>query len=427
MTLRVWGIENFGQVAAGDDLAATIALLQPDLCDGDVVVVTSKIVSKAEGRLVSGDRDQAIDSETVRVVAERGNTRIVETRHGFVMAAAGVDASNVPEGTVALLPVDPDASASTIREGLRQLLGVEAAVVVTDTMGRPWRNGLVDVAIGAAGIGVLDDHRGRTDHYGHTLEMTVTAIGDEIASAAELVKGKLGGVPVAVIRGLHYGPDTDGVGARAIVRRADDDMFRSGTQEAKRQAVLDRRTVRSFTPEPVDRAAVVRAVEAAITAPAPHHTTPWRFVLVEERAIRLLDELLDAWISDLRSDGFTEEQIGRRTKRGNVLRGVPLLVVPCMTTAGAAHTYPDTRRATAEREMFLVATGAGIENFLIALAAEGLGSAWVSSTMFRRDVVQRVLDLPPDWEPMGAVAIGRPAEPPLDRATREVEGFVLRR
>jgi len=204
-------------------------------------------------------------------------------------------------------------------------------------------------------------------------------------------------------------------------------MFRLGTQEAKQQAVFDRRTVRSFTADAVDLDAVRRAVAAALTAPAPHHTTPWRFVIVEERATQLLDELLDAWIADLRGDGFTEDQIGRRTKRGNVLRDAPLLVVPCMTTSGGKHAYPDERRATAEREMFLVAMGAGVENFLIALAAEGLGSAWVSSTMFRRDVVRRVLDLPDDWEPMGAVAIGHAAQAPGDRPTRHSEDFTLRR
>jgi len=164
-----------------------------------------------------------------------------------------------------------------------------------------------------------------------------------------------------------------------------------------------------------------------LTAPAPHHTTPWRFVVVEKRATQLLDELLDAWVADLRGDGFTEEQIGRRTRRGNVLRDAPLLVVPCMTTSGGAHAYPDERRATAEREMFLVAMGAGVENFLIALAAEGLGSAWVSSTMFRRDVVRRVLDLPDDWEPMGAVAVGHAAQAPGKRPTRNSEDFTLRR
>jgi len=211
------------------------------------------------------------------------------------------------------------------------------------------------------------------------------------------------------------------------VAHSADDMFRLGTKEAKRLAVLDRRTVRTFTDAPVDREAVMRAIAAALTAPAPHHTTPWRFVIVEDRTTKLLDELLDAWIADLRGDGFTEEQITRRTKRGNVLREAPLLVVPCMTTLNGAHTYPDERRATAEREMFLVAMGAGVENFLIALAAEGLGSGWVSSTMFRRDVVRRVLDLPTDWEPMGAVAIGYAAQLPPERPGRDAADFTLER
>ena len=403
MTLSIWGIEGIGEVVAGADLAAVIAAQQPDLRDGDVVVVTSKIVSKAEGRLVVGDREAAIDSETVRVVAERGRTRIVETSHGFVMAAAGVDASNVPAGVVALLPKDPDASASGIRDGLRARLGVDVAVVITDTMGRPWRNGLVDVAIGAAGISVLEDYRGRLDRIGRTLEMTVTAIADELAAAADLVKGKIDGVPVAVVRGLTYSADTAELGARPVVRRAADDLFRLGTREAKRQAVFDRRTVRSFTAEKVERAAILRAIDAALTAPAPHHSVPWRFVLVDERTGPLLDALLDAWVADL---------------RGDVLRHAPALVVPCLTTTGFAHRYPDERRARAEREMFVVAMGAGVENFLVALAAEGLGSAWVSSTMFRRDVTRRVLELPDDWEPMGAVAIGHAAQPPMARPPR---------
>src|SRR3954447_20234778 len=238
------GIDGMPEVQEGDDIAALIAEAAPDLQDGDVVVVTSKVVSKAEGRMVQLDRQNAIDSETVRLVAERGDTRIVETRHGFVLAAAGVDASNVPAGWVALLPEDPDASARAVRAGLQSCLGIDVAVIVTDTFGRPWRNGLVDVAIGAAGFPVLDDHRGRADAHGHTLEMTVTAVADEVAAAAELVKGKLAGVPVAIVRGLSYGVDPAGAGARPLVRAAEEDMFRLGTDEAKRQAVLDRRTVR---------------------------------------------------------------------------------------------------------------------------------------------------------------------------------------
>jgi coenzyme F420-0:L-glutamate ligase/coenzyme F420-1:gamma-L-glutamate ligase len=424
--LEVRAVEGIGEITEGADLGALIAEAEPDLRDGDVVVVTSKVVSKAEGRVVRGDREAAIDAESVRVVAERGTTRIVETRHGFVLAAAGVDASNVAAGHVALLPVDPDRSAARIRAGLRRHRGVTVAVVVTDTFGRPWRNGLVDVAIGTAGIGVLDDHRGRVDPHGHTLEMTVTAVADEVAAAAELVKGKLGGLPVAIVRGLTYDVDADGAGARPLVRAADEDMFRWGSSEAARRAVLDRRTVREFTDRPVERRALDRALAAAITAPAPHHSTPWRFVVVTSRRDALLDAMRTAWVADLRADGFSEEQIGRRVRRGAVLRGA-LLVVPCLVTTGFAHSYPDDRRATAEREMFLVSVGAAVENLLVALAAEGLGSAWVSSTMFCKPVARDVLELPADWDPMGAVAVGHPATTPVERPARELSAFVLER
>jgi coenzyme F420-0:L-glutamate ligase/coenzyme F420-1:gamma-L-glutamate ligase len=423
--VTIFPVEGLPEITAGAELAGLIADAGPSLADGDILVITSKIVSKAEGRVVQADREQAIDAESVRVVARRGPTRIVETRHGLVLAAAGVDASNTPPGTVVLLPEDPDGSARRLRKALMDRLGVRIGVLITDTLGRPWRAGQTDAAIGAAGVAPLRDYRGTPDTFGVALEVSVAAVADELAGAADLVKGKAAGIPVAVVRGLaDLVTEADGPGAQALIRPAAEDMFRYGSADV----LAARRTVRDFTGDPVDPAAVTRAVAAAITAPAPHHSTPWRFAVLESAAARtaLLDDMLAAWIADLRGDGFTEDQIARRVRRGEPLRRAPLLIVPCLH-AEAAHRYPDDRRNAAEREMFLVAMGAAVQNLLVALAVEGLGSCWVSSTMFCRPVVTKALGLPPGWEPMGAVGVGHPAAPAPDRPPRDPSAFTVTR
>jgi coenzyme F420-0:L-glutamate ligase/coenzyme F420-1:gamma-L-glutamate ligase len=418
-------VPGLPEIPAGADVVALIADAVTDLCDGDILVVTSKIISKAEGQVFSMSREEAIEAETVRVVARRGPTTIAQTRHGFVMAAAGVDESNTAPGTVVLLPADPDGSARQLRKGLRSRTGRTVGVIITDTMGRPWRNGQTDTAIGAAGVMPMRDHRGEPDSFGNILEVTVAAVADEIAAAADLVKGKASQMPVALVRGLaSLVTEADGPGARVLVRPADEDMFRFGSADVP----LARRTIRDFTDAPVDGARVRRAVATALTAPAPHHSEPWRFVLVESAAGRsgLLDAMRDAWVADLRNDGFSEEQITRRVRRGEPLRRAPLIIVPCLVP-DAAHEYPDEKRNRAEEAMFTVSMGAAVQNLLIALAVEGLGSAWISSTLFCQDVAAAALSLPPGWHPMGAIAVGHAAESARPRPPRDPDDFLLTR
>ncbi|GAA0992792.1 coenzyme F420-0:L-glutamate ligase [Subtercola frigoramans] len=238
----VYAVEGIPEVIEGDDVAELIgtAIDASDLVPeaGDILVVTSKIVSKAEGRSVlADDRETAITAETVRVVATRrhpgGVTRIVENRQGIVQAAAGVDSSNTPAGTVLLLPIDPDASARVIATALRSRFGVEVGVVVSDTLGRAWREGQTDAAIGSAGVRVLDDLRGGIDTFGQPLIVTQIAVADELAAAGDLIKGKASGVPVALVRGLsHYVTPSLQTPARALNRTGPGDMFRLGTDEA---------------------------------------------------------------------------------------------------------------------------------------------------------------------------------------------------
>jgi coenzyme F420-0:L-glutamate ligase/coenzyme F420-1:gamma-L-glutamate ligase len=250
MTLTVVAPDGVPEVRRGDDLAAlVIAALSP--VDGDVVLVTSKVVSKAEGRSVPGaDRDAAIEAELAepgaRVVARRGPTTIARTRLGLTLAAAGVDASNVERGSVLLLPLDPDGSARVLRRAVAERTGANIGVVVTDTAGRAWRTGQTDIAIGAAGITELDEHAGRTDGYGNELAVTAPALADELAGAAELAQGKLTGRPFALVRGrgdLVLPPGEDGPGAAALIRVEGEDLFGYGAREA---------VVRALAGQPAD-------------------------------------------------------------------------------------------------------------------------------------------------------------------------------
>lgn len=229
--LSVFAVRGLPEVSPGQDLALLIAT-RAELADGDVVVVTQKIVSKAEGRLVAVEVDdpaarrRLAEAEAVRVLRRRGDLVVTETRHGFVCANSGVDFSNVEAGTAALLPLDPDRSARRLRDGLRRATGREVAVIVSDTFGRAWRRGVTDVAIGCAGIRAVVDLRGSADALGRTLVATEICVVDEVAAAAELAMGKAAAIPVAVVRGVD--PDWFGEGSvrEEVIRPYGEDLFR---------------------------------------------------------------------------------------------------------------------------------------------------------------------------------------------------------
>jgi coenzyme F420-0:L-glutamate ligase/coenzyme F420-1:gamma-L-glutamate ligase len=375
-------VHGIPEVRAGDDVAELITRHAPALRDGDIVVVSSKIVSKAEGRLVpdadraanAAGRLDAVRAETVRVVAERGMTQIVQTRHGFVMAAAGVDASNVPAGSVLLLPSDPDASARAIRRGLSDRLGLELGVVVTDTFGRPWRLGQTDLAIGAAGVQVFDDYRGRTDAHGNELAVTAPAQADELAAAAELVKGKVAQIPVAVIRGLaHLVTTDDGPGVRALVRPAEDDMFRLGSREAGREALRSPLPPQELADSPVDLDAVRRVV-SLVTGDLDTSRSAWAIVEVDEAEVR--KPLLDA--------------VGLPSS-------VPYVALPYLRTQDPV-----------ERTAAVLDIGGIRDRLTLAARVDGLAARWLQAC----DVdLAAVLTLLPesDVEPLGLLAIGLPS------------------
>ncbi len=430
--LQVLALPTPHRFSAGDDVAGVlleaVASAGMALADGDVVAVASKVVALAEDRLVAlpaGDPQDArralARSRAAQVVADAPWVTITRSTLGHVAANDGIDASNVPTGHALLLPEDPDASAARIREAIRDRAGVEVGVLVTDTFGRPWRMGQTDVALGAAGVAVLRDERGGTDLDGRPLEVTVAAVADELAGAADLVRGKADGTPFVLLRG----PDLVGAGTgQDLVRPADEDLFRWGGASAVTEGIAARRTVRAFADRPVPDEVVEAAVRAAVTAPAPHHTRPWRILrLTSDTRHRLLADMAAQWRADLAADGTPDEVVDRRVARSDaVLAGAAELLAPFVTLDGA-HRYPDDRRATAERDMFLLTGGAALGNLQVALAAHGVGAAWISSTIFCPDTVRRSLGLPDDWLPLGLLAVGWPApdlelrpRPPVDLA-----------
>ena len=330
----------------------------------------------------------------MRILRRRGDLIISETRHGFVCANAGVDLSNVDDGWAALLPVDSDRSARRIRDALRATRGVEVGVVVSDTFGRPWRQGLTDVAIGVAGLAAVVDLRGTDDALGRELQVTEVAVADEVAAAAELVMGKSAGVPVAIVRGLDptwfrestspswsaHPPRTSSGDPAARLRRTNShgcrgDATCEGSGVSRVPAFLEaRRSIRAFLDEPVPRDVLDGFIEAACTAPAPHHSRPWRWVIVDSAVAKqqLADGMGDAWRRDLEGDDVPAARVDELVDASHAkITGSPAVVLGCLTWHGLDR-YPDEARQRAEFGMALLSLGAAVENFMVAAADAGV-------------------------------------------------------
>jgi coenzyme F420-0:L-glutamate ligase/coenzyme F420-1:gamma-L-glutamate ligase len=403
--VEVFAVEGLPEVRPGDDLVAVLAptLASAEVRDGDVVVVTSKIVSKAEGRLVAdGDRAATIEAETARVVARRDDLVIAETAHGFVCANAGVDASNVDAGWLALLPADPDASARALRKGLSSSLGTNVAVVITDTFGRAWRTGVVNVAIGCDGLPPVVDLRGRTDDRGATLMATEVALADEVAAASGLVMAKDARVPAAVVRGVDRLGGVDGT-ARDLVRPAQEDLFRASPL----QALLDLRPAGAFGTGDVPADALERAIAAASSVATPQYMGPWRFTV-------------------LRSDAARWAYLAATATRGEdeALGTAPVLILPWLSPM---QLNPAQEPATAGRDALLLSAGASIQTLLLALSAHGLASSWIPPSIGSSNDARAALGIGDEWLALGTVACGPMAmDAPAPREAPEVSKIDLR-
>lgn len=439
--VEVFALPTTHRFRPGDDLVGELLRAADSadvtLRDGDVVCVASKVVSLVEGQQVDlpegsdpddqrrGRRHLAREHATA-IVADAPWVLITRTHHGFVAANGGVDASNLAAGEALLLPEDPDDSAARLHEGLAERTGARVGVIITDTFGRPWRLGQTDVALGVAATAAMRDERGAADLDGRALEVTAAAVADEVAAAADLVRTKSSGTPFVVVRGLESG-DT-GTGAD-LIRPLDEDLFATGGPTAVDSGVRARRTIRRFDLDrDVPSEAIERAVTAAATAPAPHHTRPWRFLRLQDATrTELLDAMAERWRADLAEDGASARTIERRIESSDaILRTAPVLLAPFVVLDGAHH-YPDTRRADAERDMFLLSGGAALANLQVVLAAYGIGAAWISSTLFCSPTVRATLGLDPTWQPLGLIAIGWPAGSPEPRRDGTASDLLLYR
>jgi coenzyme F420-0:L-glutamate ligase/coenzyme F420-1:gamma-L-glutamate ligase len=434
LTMQLIALSDIPLVGPGDDLAdivvAGLGVSREKLCDGDILVIAQKVVSKSEGRTVkldsveSSPRAQEIAHavnkdprlvelilrESTEIIRYRRDVLIVAHKLGFIMANAGIDLSNVEHGagddTALLLPENPDQTCALLRKKLITLTGAEIGVIINDSHGRAFRNGTVGVAIGVSGLPALTDRRGELDLYGRQLQSTEVALADEVASAASLLMGQADeGRPIVIARGVPM-HRRDGSAAE-LIRPKHMDLFRARSGEA---LLRSRRSIRRYLQQAVPAATLDAILETAVSAPSAHNRQPWRFAVIEDTQIksRLAGAMGGRLRADRARDGDASDSIEKDVARSYArITSAPALVLVCLTMEDMDR-YPDAHRSAAEHQMAVQGTAMATQNLLLAAHAAGLGASLMCAPLFCSDTVRSVLDLPSAWEPQALVTLGFP-------------------
>ncbi len=453
MTAHLTALAGVPIVKAGDDLSAVItralAASNEVLCDGDVLVIAQKIISKAQNRyvrlrdIVPSPRSERLARdvnkdprlvelilrESTEVVRYRRDVLVVSHNLGFVLANAGIDQSNVEQGpdddTVLLLPEDPDETCALLAENLRARTGASVGVIINDSHGRAFRSGAVGVAIGAHGVPTLADLRGAPDLYGRRLRHTDVGVADEMASAASLLMGQADeGRPIVLIRGIA---NSVGNGTAAdLIRPKSVDLFRTVAEISPDKLIGMRRSIRRYNETPVADAVIDQLLEAAVSAPSAHNRQPWRFAVIKASRVklRLAQAMADRLREDRTRDGdpadLIEGDVARSIARIN---GAPVIIVVCLTVK-EMDRYPDNRRSEAEHQMAVQGTAMAMQNLLLAAHALNLGASVMCAPLFCPDTVRAALALPDDWESQALVTLGFPADQSQQRPRKPLSDVV---
>lgn len=444
-SLKIFGLKDIPFIKKGDNIAQLILdaceKAEISLKEQDIILIAQTIITKSLGRIKnlkkikpsqkaykiynmvkplaeaknipekSPELIQAILDESKEILKAE-HVIITETKHGFICANAGIDKSNIEgEESIGLLPNDPDREASKIRKKVHKLTSKEIGVIITDSFGRPFRNGAIGVALGVSGISPIKDQRGKKDLFGKELKSTIIGQADNLASAAQLLMGEANeGVPVVIIRGYKFSPDIKAT-ISSIIRSPESDIFRINSKKTFKRVLKNRRSYKlKYSKKKVKKNTIKRCIKIARWAPSAHNAQPWRYIILEKGKLRekLINKMNNKLRSDLKRDGKPSSYISKKiSKTRNQFLNCPILLLLCLDNKDLEE-YPDRVRSQNEYILGVQGISASATYLLLALENEGLAACWYCAPLFAKEIVKRVLELPPNFTPMAFFTVGHP-------------------